>query len=147
MRRYTPQWPCVVVVVVIVGNRQRTESDERRRDSKIRLVFCLWLAARGFTLSSCQATSKVSIDILSAFRLLPRPEEVLLPWVYCYCRQPPNFARNWFTNSQNPPTPCLFGKHPPAPGKQKAQPANEGHERDAPKLPSQRACRLVNSMP
>ena len=39
MRSYTTQW--AGVVVVIVGNRQKTESDERTRDSMVRLVFCL----------------------------------------------------------------------------------------------------------
>ena len=34
---YTVQWPCVVVV--IIGNPQKTESDERTGDSMIRLVF------------------------------------------------------------------------------------------------------------
>ena len=35
----------------------------------VRLVFCLWLAASGFTLSQRQATSKVSIDIFVRFPL------------------------------------------------------------------------------
>ena len=68
MRSYTAQWPCVVVV--IVGNRQRTESDERRRRySMVRLVFCLWLAVSGFALFQRQATSKVSIGIFVRFPL------------------------------------------------------------------------------
>ena len=35
----------------------------------VRLVFCLWVAARGFTLFQRQATSKVSIDIFVRFPL------------------------------------------------------------------------------
>ena len=35
----------------------------------VRLVFCLWLAVRGFTLSQRQATSKVSIGIFVRFPL------------------------------------------------------------------------------
>ena len=89
MRSYTTQWPCVVVV--IVGNRQKAESDERMRDSMVRLVFCLWLAESGFTLSQRQATSKSASTFLSACRLLPRLEEVYIPWVHCL--QSPRFAR------------------------------------------------------
>ena len=42
----------------------------------VRLVFCLWLAVRGFALSQRQATSKVSIDIFVRFPLASRLEEV-----------------------------------------------------------------------
>ena len=52
-----------VLLLCLLRNRQRSESDERRRDPMVRLVFCLWLAVSGFTLSQRQATSKGSIDI------------------------------------------------------------------------------------
>ena len=52
-----------VLLLCLLRNRQRTESDERRRDSMVRLVFCLWLAVSGFALSQRQATSKGSIGI------------------------------------------------------------------------------------
>ena len=46
------------------------------------LVFCLWLAVGGFTLFQRQATSKSASTFLSTFRLLPRLEEVYIPWVH-----------------------------------------------------------------
>ena len=58
-----------VLLLWLLRNRQRTESDERRRDSMVRLVFCLWLAVSGFALSQRQATSKDSIDIFVRFPL------------------------------------------------------------------------------
>ena len=67
MRSYTTQWLCVVVVMI--GNRQKTGSDERTRDSMVRLVFYLWLAVSGFALSQRQATSKVSTGIFVRFPL------------------------------------------------------------------------------
>ena len=67
MWSYKAQWPCVVVV--FIRNRQETESDERTRDSMVRLAFCLWLAVRGFTLSQRQANSKASIGIFVRFPL------------------------------------------------------------------------------
>ena len=82
----------------------------------VRLGSRLWLAERGFTLFSQrrQATGKASIGsfrnkrsdlsgrppFLSAFRLLPRLEEVYIR--RANCRQPPRFARRRATNSQEP---------------------------------------------
>ena len=79
-------------------NRQETESDERTRDSMVRLVFCLWLAARGFALSQRQATSKGSIDIFVRFPLASSAGMS----VHTTCppaRQPPRFTEKWFANS------------------------------------------------
>ena len=40
-----------VLLLWLLRNRQRTENDERRRGSVVRLVFFLWLAVGGFALS------------------------------------------------------------------------------------------------
>ena len=58
-----------VLLLCLLRNRQRTESDERRRGPMVRFVFCFWLAVSGFALSQRQATSKVSIGIFVRFPL------------------------------------------------------------------------------
>ena len=73
-----------VLLLWLLENREETESDERRRDSMVRSVVCLWLAARGFALSQRQATGKVSTGIFPAFRLLPRLEEVHMRRVHSH---------------------------------------------------------------
>ena len=65
----------------------------------VRLIFCLWLAVSGFTLSQRQATSKGSIGIFVRFPLASSAGRS----VHTTCppaRQPPRFAEKWFTNSQ-----------------------------------------------
>ena len=62
----------------------------------VRLVFCLWLAASGFTLSQRQATSKVSIDIFVRFPLASSAGRSVHT-TSSLARQPPRFAEKWFT--------------------------------------------------
>ena len=87
------------VAVVIIGNRQKTESDERTRNLMVRLVSAFgWLPVVLPSLSAKQLV-KLASTFLSAFRLLPRLEEVHIPWICC--RQPQSFAINWFANSHS----------------------------------------------
>ena len=81
------------------------------------------MAERGFPSLSAKQLVKPASIFLSAFRLLPRLEEVYIRRVYTPTRRPPRFAENWFTNSEcRPPgmkkerkrkkiTPCLLQKN------------------------------------
>ena len=77
---------------------RRNESDEFGNSEQAVSRFSAFGWRSGFSLSSAKLLVKVSIDILSAFRLLPRLEEVYIHRVHSK-PQPPRFAEKWFTNS------------------------------------------------
>ena len=87
-------------VVVCVGNRReetRVTSPETRNNRF--LGFLLLVGGAGFPSPSAKQLVKSASTFLSAFRLLPRLEEVYIHRVHTK-PQPPRFAEKWFTNSQ-----------------------------------------------
>ena len=92
--------PLCCAVVVCVGNRREETgvASSETRNNRF-LGFLLLVGGAGFPSPSAKLLVKVSIGILSAFRLLPRLEEVYIHRVHTK-PQPPRFAEKWFTNSQ-----------------------------------------------
>ena len=70
------------IVVVSVGNRQNESDDSWNTRKSVSLSFRPWMAESGFPSLSAKQLVKSASTFLSAFRLLPRLEEVYIPWVY-----------------------------------------------------------------
>ena len=78
---------------------RRNESDEFGNSEQSVSRFSAFGWRSGFSLSSAKQLVKSASTFLSAFRLLPRLEEVYIHRVHSK-PQPPRFAEKWFTNSQ-----------------------------------------------
>ena len=80
MHRYL----CVLLLLLLLllETDKRTESDESWNTRCNRFLgFWLWLAERGIPSLSAKQLAQPASAFLSAFRLLPRLEEVHIPWV------------------------------------------------------------------